>query len=231
MFNFLLVSFWNRLYQGSIFNRFRDIRPQISCAHTRAGSDFTFCRVQCRHMYYIWRTIWADNSRKDRFGAAWTHWIWMISRQGPWLGITPTGCAVMVQRDRWLVNNAKEPDDTTEAEIPVFHCPDAVRLSVVLCVRSHSNQLLLICIGAARRSGRQDLVLPLGHSESCRPTWRLDVEPYVRLSSRDSTCNCWSYCSEGVGPWGVWSRGGYIAILLPETRYPGTRSITRRIPG
>jgi len=85
----------------------------------------------------------------------------MISQQGHWLwhhtdSLCSHGATWLVRR---LINNARASwHDGLRQRIPVFHCPDAIRLSVILSVRSHSNQFLLICIGAARRSGRQDAV-------------------------------------------------------------------------
>jgi len=38
---------------------------------------------------------------------------WVVDRAPDW-GITPTGCAVMVQRVRRLLDDAKEPADTMD---------------------------------------------------------------------------------------------------------------------
>ena len=59
---------------------------------------------------------------------------------------------------RWLLKTVLKSHDGLRQRIPIFDCPDAVRLSVIPSVRSHSNQFMLVCIGATRRSGRQDKV-------------------------------------------------------------------------
>ena len=44
--------------------------------------------------------------------------------------------------------------DGLRQSIPDFHCPDAARLPVILSVRSHSNQFLLVCNGAGSAKSR-----------------------------------------------------------------------------
>ena len=86
----------------------------------------------------------------------------------------------------------------TEAEhssLSLSRCCNTV--CIVLSVRSHSNQFLLICIDAARRSGRQDNVdrncwyCHLTIQNLVHEGQSLNLK-CVRLSSRNSSCNCWS---------------------------------------
>jgi len=90
-------------------------------------------------------------------------WIWIVSRQGPRTGASHRRgarlwCSVTGHLASRLLNSAKEPaecwHDGLRQSIPVFHCSDAVRLSINLSMTSHSNQFLLICIDTARRSRR-----------------------------------------------------------------------------
>ena len=59
--HFLLLSHWN---WDSIFNRFRDIRPQVPCAHTRRYTDTQthaasdFYSVPCSILH------WTDKNQK-----------------------------------------------------------------------------------------------------------------------------------------------------------------------